>query len=173
MDNPTPARVLSLKHTQQQRRTPSTKPQGVNPVKHLQTAFQAAWIVTLLSCLGCETLYAPPQGQPDMLPAWQYPNIAATPDTLSKALVFGQPIVTPSSESKPLSISVPIRSLENDYKLNIQYRFEYYDQQSRLIDTTAEGWRFQQLSPLIQTQLQGNALDQRAVTWRLIVRSAQ
>lgn len=130
--------------------------------------------LTVLACAaigGCvDPIKAPPAGEGDLLLIENYPRIVAT-DGLDQGLRFSHPIVDDSSETQPLRVTVPVRSVVDKHSVNIQYKFEFFDQGGRLLNDS--GWRFENLSPRIGIQLQANALHIEARDWRLIVRSAR
>lgn len=137
-------------------------------------SFAAAWIAIALigfMAAGCDHVKAPPAGPGDLLPAEAYPQIVASEGT-SLALRFSRPIVDPSTPERPMHVTVPVRSIEDDYPLNVQYQFQFLDGQGRPLGNS-NSWRFMNLRPREQHFLEGRALDPAAADWRLIVRSAR
>jgi uncharacterized protein YcfL len=124
----------------------------------------------LLAIAGCDSTGRPPSGRNDPLPPGQYTRINAL-DTLDKWLFFGQPIVTEGDPENPLLVEVPVRNRSNE-TINIQYSFEFYDRQGRLL-TRNPSWRYMTLAPKIENRFAGTGTDPAAVDWRLNVRSAK
>lgn len=122
---------------------------------------------------GCQTdlTKAPASGRMDMLQLKDYPQIAVQP-TLDEALVFATAVVDPSTADRPMHVRVPVRSIHDTGGLNIQYRFEFLDNRNLSLRTNS-GWRFLHLTPRIQTDLEGAALETKASDWRLEVRAAK
>lgn len=112
---------------------------------------------------GCDTL---PQAKRDPYHDDQYPQVAAI-EGMDQYVVYGTPTVV-RVEGRPISISVPMRS-RSDSDLNVQYRFEFFDQNKQVVRPEME-WRYIQIPPRMQVFLQGDALDTKAVDWRLTVR---
>ena len=128
----------------------------------------ATVLLVVGACLGgCDT--APARIKPD--PVLDYPQKVAL-EGLDKAVVAARPIVTPSTADRPMQVSVPLRSIVDGRALNVQYKFEFFDQNGRPLRTNL-GWRFQKLEPRVQVFLEGNALETKAVDWRLQVRPAR
>lgn len=139
------------------------------------TATLASVMIMSLGMVACDEVKAPHGPGVDLLPASQYPKIAAEGKPLSRALRFGAPVVTPSTPSKPMQVTVPIRSLDDEKALNVQYRFEFFDAAGRpLGDDGGRGnWRYVRLDPRIQVFLSDAALDTAAVDWRLTLQPAR
>lgn len=132
-----------------------------------------AMCTIVLMLTGCQKdmVKAPPPGQADLLLHPHYPEIVAS-EGLYGALRFTQPIVEPSTPTRPMRVTVPVRSIEDKYPLNLQYRFEFYDASGRSLDST-DRWAFINLPQRVQKQLDGNALSTQAVSWRLTIRPAR
>ncbi len=125
----------------------------------------------LVATAGChDPIKAPPAGQGDLLLAEHYPQIVAT-NNLADSLRFGRVIIDPSTGDRPMRVTVPVRSIYDGYPLNIQYQFEFMDGDGRLLNDS--GWRFINLRPRVQQQLEANARHVEARDWRLIVRSGR
>ncbi len=127
-------------------------------------------LLIALAAAGCDDVKAPPAGQGDLLPAENYPRIVAL-DTLSQHLRFETPVVERATDTRPMRLAVPVRSIEDRYPVAIQYRFEFYDASGRRLSDS--GWRYEELTPRVQTQLTAGAMRTGASDWRLIVRSAR
>jgi len=121
-------------------------------------------------CQQRDPVMAPAPGYADLLPIQDYPQIAVT-SGLAPFLGFSKPIVLGPDEGKPMSVSVPVRLLD-DRAVSAQYKFEFYDRSGRLLKPEAT-FRLKQLPARVQVDLEGAALDTSAVEWRLIVRSAR
>jgi len=150
-------------------------------LRQLTSSVRAAAAALLLAGLlagaaagagGCaqDPVKAPPPGRLDLLPARAYPQNVAV-DGLDVGLVFGAPVVDAPTDNRPLRVSQPVRNVA-DYPLNIQYQFEFFDDQHRPL-RAASGWRFMNLDPRVEKFLEANALETEAVDWRLTVRSAR
>lgn len=120
---------------------------------------------------GCDTnpVMAPFPGRPDLLPAEHYPQIAVT-DTLDEFLFFAKANIQ-SAPDKPMSVSVPAR-LAEEYAVNVQYKFEFYNGSGRLMKPEMD-FQYLRMPSRVQVFMSGAALDTDAVDWRLIVRSAK
>ena len=117
-----------------------------------------------------DTIKAPPSMAQDPLPGRAYPQNVAI-EGLGKVLVYGDPVVDPSTADRPMSVSVPVRSAGDDI-LNIQYRFQFFDAQGRPLKSNL-GWRFMNLDPKVQVFLQATSLETAAEDWRLQIRPAR
>ncbi len=70
-----------------------------------------------------------------------------------------------------MSLVQPVRNIE-DYSINVQYRFVFFDPSRRPINPD-QGWVFKTLPPKVEVPLEGAALAGNAVDWRLEVRPAR
>ena len=128
-------------------------------------------LVTLAAGCQRDVVKPPPTGRADLLPASRYPNIVAT-DGLQPALVFGEAKVDPGTDQMPMSVTVPVRSLEDEHPVNVQYKFEFFDAEGEPLESN-RGWRFMNLTPRLQKFMRATALETKAADWRLTVRSAR
>lgn len=142
-------------------------------MKHTSAClFAALSALGTMGLTGCEDpVKAPPEGYGDLLARDNYPRIVAL-EGLSEALRFGPPIVDASTDAAPMKVTVPVRSVEDKYPLNVQYRFEFLDSGRRPLSETA-GWKFLHLEPRVEAFMTGSALQTSAVDWRLEVRPAR
>ena len=125
-----------------------------------------------LGAVGCsDPVKAPAAGPVDLLPPSAYPQIVAS-EGLEAALRFSPPIVDPSTDARPMLVTVAVRSIEDDYPIMIQYRFEFFDASRRPLRSN-QGWAFQRLEPRLAYHLEANALERTAADWQLTVRSAR
>ncbi len=140
--------------------------------KHHKALSYMAVGALMLGVLGCQQDFvkAPYGGRQDLLPIRGYPNIAVE-GSLFETLVFSEPNVEVASPDTPMSVMVPVRSIHDDYGVNIQYQFTFFDDTTRPVSNT--GWRFGHLPPRMQRWLEANGLDDKAVQYRLEVRSAR
>jgi hypothetical protein len=122
---------------------------------------------------GCDKTARPPAGQGDLLPEGAYPNIIAQ-SRLDKFLFFGRPLVQDATPDQVMKVQVPVRSKVRDggQVLNIQYRFEFYDDAGALL-TKNERWVFKQIMPRAEYRLDGTSTDPKAYDWRLAVKPAE
>ncbi|NBC10999.1 MAG: DUF1425 domain-containing protein, partial [Planctomycetes bacterium] len=79
-----------------------------------------------------------------------------------------QPAVTPSLDDAPMAVTVPLR-LMSDKSREVQYRFTFFDAAGRPLSPEMD-WRWKVMPARALIHLQGAALDDRAVDWRLEVR---
>lgn len=131
----------------------------------------AALLLFALPCLmtGCDTVKAPHAPEPDPLGPLAYPKIS-TEGELGKHLYYVKPIVR-RDEAVPLKVTVPLR-LRDDKPVNAQYRFTFLDRDGAPLDPPMD-WRFMVLPPRLQVFMEGTAINDAAVDWRLEVRPAK
>jgi len=120
---------------------------------------------------GCDSVKAPHGGHVDQLPSGQYPHIVMESKDLQKGIVFGQAVVDPSTDSKPMRVTQPARNVAN-YPINVQYRFEFSDAVGRPLKSNL-GWRFMNMPSRQEVFFEGPAMDTTATDWRLVVRPAR
>lgn len=126
-------------------------------------------LAATLALSGCDT--SPPAGRPDAVAPGTYPrNIAM--QGLQDGVVFGEAIVTPGTDEKPMRVVQPIRSLV-DYPINVQYRFQFLDANKMPLSNNQESQRFLNLPPRTERLLDANAPDVGATDWRLEIRPAR
>lgn len=128
-------------------------------------------VVLVASLIGCDSVKAPHGGHVDQLPSGQYPHIVMESSNLQKAVVFGQAVVDPTTDAKPMRVTQPARNTAN-YPINVQYRFEFLDNVGRPLKSNT-GWRFMNMPSRQEVFFEGPAMDTTATDWRLIVRSAR
>lgn len=137
----------------------------------LRTLAASFALIALAALTGCQDPVMPPHaGRPDLLPAEHYPQIAVTNEPLNKFLLFAKPNVQ-NEPGRPMSVSVPVR-LAEEYAVNVQYKFEFYDPNGRLMEPEMD-FVYKRMPSRVMVYMDGAALDTSAVDWRLIVRSAQ
>ncbi|MEX0886357.1 MAG: DUF1425 domain-containing protein [Phycisphaeraceae bacterium] len=123
-------------------------------------------VVVLAAGAGCrDTTQAPPTMRQDPL-GGNYPRHVAIAG-LDHALVVEEPIVDASTATRPMSVTVPVRSVV-DEPLSLQYRFRFLDERGR--DLHDSGWRLERLEPRLQANLEANARQTAAADWRLEIR---
>src|SRR5581483_5679763 len=113
----------------------------------------------------------PPGSEMDPLPPSEYGRIQVI-DNLKPWLFFGQPVVDGSDDRQALRVEQPVRN-KADYALNVQYRFEYFDQQRKMLTPADTGWKFLTLEPRLDYRMTGVSPDKEAAEWRLVVRPAR
>lgn len=96
------------------------------------------------------------------------PRIVVSQADLLNSLGFDQPIVLRKDDL--LTVAVPTRNL-GDYRYLLDYRFVWYDADGLEI-RPAMGWKEVAIEPRDQKRIAANALDARAVEWKLQVRWA-
>lgn len=129
--------------------------------------------VLLVALPACQktTDISPPAGRVDAgISPSGYPRIVVQ-DGLDAFIGFSATIEKPGTGSTPMEIVQPLRMLGED-DVNVQYRFEFLDGRGVAVGPQPD-WRFLHLDSRVQEQVQGVALDLRAVDWRLRVRSAR
>ena len=132
--------------------------------------FALAMTLGAVLTIGCQNPQrGPGAAAPDPVPLSQYPKIAVIED-MHKHIVASPPIVT-AEPDRPMRVSVPIRWTKDSDKA-IDYRFEFFDAGGRMLQPDP-GWRYTQLPPRAQVQLDGSATDTSAADWRLIIRPAR
>lgn len=137
----------------------------------LAGAVALALLVVLASATGCS--YGPYEGYEDEINPEDYPRIVASRE-IFRTLRFSPATVEPSTLSRPMRVTVPVRTTYRSTDLNVQYRFVFLDAAGRPIERSTQAqWRFVTLPPLNQVFLDGNALDLGATDWRLEVRLAE
>lgn len=109
-------------------------------------------------------------GRKDHIADKDYPNIAVI-EGLRKDLVFSTPMITDLA-GQPMAVTVGVRNATFDVDKHIQYKFEFYDRQGKLVQPEQQ-WQYRVLPQRAQVQLTGSALDASASTWRLVVRPAR
>jgi hypothetical protein len=135
------------------------------------TAIAATLFLAL--AVGCQTpdpIMAPDAGQGDLLPLEDYPQIVVT-SGLARYLAFNRPVVDGPSENKPMRVQIPVRVLD-DLAVSTQYRFRFFDQAGRVLQPEM-GFQFKRLPARVQEFMEGAALDNNAVDFRLEVRPAR
>ncbi len=133
--------------------------------------FKAFFTLVAVSLLvAChDPVKAPGAGMPDPLHADEYPQIVVT-DQIADYMGFHKPIVE-VQPGKPMSVVVPAR-LINDYAINVQYRFIFFDSAGRPIEP-GMGFQYLRMPGRVQQFMRGAAMDTNAVDWRLEIRSAR
>lgn len=130
----------------------------------------ASLLTAVLLLTGCnEVVNEPPYAvKPDGVSAAQYPQIA-TEGNLGNHLSYAKPIVRDDGPT-PIKVTVPIR-LRDNKAVNAQYRFTFLGGDGAPVDPPMD-WRFMVLPPRLQVFMEGSALSNEAVDWRLEIRPA-
>jgi len=120
---------------------------------------------------GCsQVVDEPPHAvKPDNVSEAQYPQIA-TEGNLANHLSYAKPIVRDDGPT-PIRVTVPIR-LRDNKPVNAQYRFTFLGADGAPADQPMD-WRFMVLPPRLQVFMEGSALSNEAVDWRLEIRPAK
>jgi len=118
-----------------------------------------------LALTGCVTDYQP--GRATLEDSDQYPQVVII-GNLGGAVRKHKPLVTPSMDDAPMAVTVPLR-LMSDKSREIQYRFTFFDAAGRPLGPEMD-WRWKVMPARALIHLQGAALDDRAVDWRLELR---
>ncbi len=96
------------------------------------------------------------------------PRIVTSSSDLMQSLGFDQPIVLRRDDL--LTVSVPTRNLGNE-RYVLDYRFVWYDNDGMEL-RPAMGWREVVIEARDQKRIAANAIDSRAVEWKMQVRWA-
>ena len=124
----------------------------------------------LAAAVGCaDQVKAPHAMRTDPLGA-AYPQHVAM-EGLHKALVVDRPIVDPSTETRPMQVTVPVRSVVEE-PIHVQYRFEFRDDRGRPLRSNT-GWRFATIAPRTRAYFESNALETAASDWGLTIQPAR
>lgn len=134
------------------------------------TSAVALGAITLTALTGCQTdtTRAPASPGPDPLVSGAYPQITMAQGLIG-LIVQGRPVVQPSVPHSPLRVTVPIRSVQ-DGPTRVQYQFTWLDHVGRPIGES--GWKYELVPPRMERFFESNALDTRAVDWRLEIKIA-
>jgi uncharacterized protein YcfL len=126
----------------------------------------------VLSGAGCDTVRAPNSPRIDQLPTSQYPKVTIESRELADVLAVnpGSVTVTPGDSSRPMDVSVGLRSLA-DNSMNVQYRFQWFDESGRMVEE--EQFKQFLIPPRTEQRLRSNPMTTKASDWRLQVRSAR
>ena len=118
---------------------------------------------------GCNSARPPSSAHQD--PVQPYPNVTVDP-SLEKYLAvdYGLIVAQPPTPDRPMFVQVPVRS-QADNQFAIQYNFEFFGADNRRLGET--GWKFDVLPARRQRMLTGNPITDKAVAWRLDIRSAR
>ncbi|HRQ71627.1 MAG TPA: DUF1425 domain-containing protein [Phycisphaerales bacterium] len=122
----------------------------------------------LLGAAACQSSAPPYRGRVDPIPLSDYPQIVVT-RPLNDLLGFSQPNVTPATETEPMRVVAPVRSMQDGYT-RVQYQFEFFDERGRPLSQS--GWKYKSITPRQQVFLDGRALSTEAKDWRLSIRQA-
>mgnify|MGYP005842767909 CR=1 FL=1 len=125
-------------------------------------------ILVLLGAAACQSSAPPYRGRVDPIPLSDYPQIVVT-RPLDDLLGFSQPNVTPATDTEPMRVVAPVRSMQDGYT-RVQYQFEFFDERGRPLSRS--GWRYRSITPRQQVFLDGRALSTEAKDWRLSIRQA-
>lgn len=122
----------------------------------------------------------PTGADPDPIAVDDYPQIVLAPG-LDKGLVRGRPIVEHATDTKPMAVTVPMRSITK-LGLRVQYRFTFMDGRGRPLKDNPGGWRYATVAPGTQVFMKANSTEVRTdegdvkqtnpVDWRLEIRAA-
>ena len=136
------------------------------PVHTLPTRLMMTGLAAFaLALSGCVTDYQP--GGATLEDGANYPQVVII-GNLGGGVRKHQPQVTPSEDGSPMAVTVPLR-LMADKSREVQYRFMFFDAVGRPLGPEMD-WRWQVMPARALIYLQGTALDERAVDWRLEVR---
>lgn len=128
--------------------------------------------VGLMGVPGCARPTVAPPAQPIADPM-QYPQIVLSQD-LAGWVAVDRPVVEGmGSDDGPLNVMVPVRTLTaRGEAIRVQYRYIFLDDRGRPVHPQGD-WRYERMESRTQKFFEGNALDERAVDWRLEIRTAR
>lgn len=126
--------------------------------------------LAVVSMVGCRGSTLPPGGVADPLPRANYPRVVVL-EGLQPYIAVTEPIVV-KEEGRPLHVTVPLRAATRREELNTQYRFVFLDEQGRTVPPE-QNWKYIRLPSRAQRHLEANAVDDRAVDWRMEIRPAR
>ncbi len=130
----------------------------------------AALLVIPFALTACDVVDKPPHAvKPDNISEVRYPQIA-TEGNLGNHLSYAKPIVRLDGQT-PMSVTVPIR-LRDDKPVNAQYRYVFLARDGQPL-SPASDWRFMVLPPRLQVFMEGSAMSNEALDWRLEIRPAK
>lgn len=132
-------------------------------------ALLAATVCGLVACQK-DTSYAPGSAVADPILRENYPKVEAL-DGLAGYIAVSGVNVVPATSGTPLSVTCGVRAL-SDTALAVQYRFFFLDATGNPMNVDPD-WQYMSLGPRTLLYMQGNALDTRAVDWRLQIRPAR
>lgn len=119
--------------------------------------------------LGCQSTTAPYQAAPDPVKApYNNPKVQLLSGDLVNSLGSEKPIVTRDDDL--LTVTVALRNLSDGTYL-LDYKYVFYDANRREV-TPSMGWKEIRLPARTQKGFTANAIDERAVDWKLMVRWA-
>lgn len=127
-----------------------------------------ALAVITTSLTACNTIKAPPAARTDPLAAQDYPQIVML-EGLDSYLAVSNVVQDPGP---PMDVTVFARGLTNGEQPHVQYRFTFMDRQGRSLERDA-AWHYMTVPSRTRVEFRANALDSRAVDWRLEVRPAR
>ncbi len=137
----------------------------------LRIAAVSMSVAGLAALSGCQT-NTPFAAQPDNVEHGTYPRIVVeAPLNKFVAVDYAGIVVDQATSDRPLAITVPVRSLSPDRRMNVQYQFTWLDRDGRQIGSG--GWRYIVMEPRSQDRFTGNAMDNKATDYRLEIRSAR
>ena len=122
----------------------------------------------LAGCKGPDLVMAPNTAAQDPLPAGAYPQIVLH-DELQLALVKERPDIRPATDTMPMKVRVPLRSVV-DRTTNVQYRFVFYNAAGDQVNRNPT-WRSLSFPPRTRRFVEANSIALDAVEWELEVRS--
>ncbi|MBL8746420.1 MAG: DUF1425 domain-containing protein [Phycisphaerae bacterium] len=134
-------------------------------------ALGAMTLSVAVSAGGCDPQRRTPGVREDPQPTGSYPIVAVEPGLQRYLGVDSERVVVdPATESVPMKVSVPVRSLA-DNQMAVQYEFTWFDDKGREVGRS--GWLFVMLEPRVQRHFSANSVTTRARGWRMEVRSAR
>ncbi|GEM_PF-941833 len=121
---------------------------------------------------GCDTVRAPNSPRIDKVATNQYPKVTIETAELASVVAVnpGAVTVTAGDDSRPMDVSVGLRSLA-DNSMHVQYRFQWFDASGRMVEE--EQFKQTLLPPRTESRLRSNPMTTKASDWRLQVRTAR
>ena len=137
-------------------------------VSGLRLTFSGLCLAGLLTGAGCQ---ADPMTAPGAVSGQTQPVTPSRNVTilgLDGSLVAGAAIVEGGGDTSVDRVAVPIESMA-DRGLDIEYRFELFDSEHRLVGGTGR-WRSLHIGPQVQVQIEAFAPQSGAADWALTIR---
>jgi len=125
-----------------------------------------------LAAVACQSspdnIHGPRTAANDPVPESAYPQITFQGDLDLRLVLLGEPIVTPATPRKPMSVRLRLRNATDD-RVWVQYRFRFYGPDREPLDVRMP-WQSQEIPPTLAADFGTNAMQVRAVDWELEVR---
>lgn len=122
----------------------------------------------VLNACNTDPTMKPASPSPDPLAVGGYPQITMA-SGLVGLLAHSSPIIEPTTPTRPLTVTVPVRSIQ-DGPTRVQYQFTWLDASGRPLGES--GWKYEFIPPRMERFFEATALTTRAENWRLEIKIA-